>query len=84
MRIGNFVSEMKTLLVDRPDVPEITTRKIGWSTRMCIGKGIAGQNLKLGDRVFPTGWGDHANSRHLVHVPGEAASFEAYVGLFHE
>ena len=35
----------------------------------------------MGSRVFTDGWGDHAASRHIIHVPGKAVKFEAMVGL---
>ena len=81
MYIRNFYSELKKQLIDRPDVPWIRTATIGWSNRIRIGAGIAGQPMKIGSRTFTEGWGDHANSRHIVHVPGGAERFEAEVGV---
>lgn len=84
MFFKNFYSELKKQLIDRPDIPMIATEQIGWSHQIRIGRGIAGQALKIGSRTFSEGWGDHANSRHVVHVPGEAVSFEAFVGVMHD
>lgn len=81
MFLKNFYSELKKQLIDRPDEPTLRTVEIGWSNKMNIGAGIAGQKMKVGSRLFEDGWGDHACSRHIVHVPGNAVKFEAMVGL---
>ena len=81
MFLKNFYSELKKQLIERPDIPTIRTMEIGWSNRIRIGAGIAGQPLKVGSRTFTDGWGDHACSRHIIHVPGEAVKFEVMVGV---
>jgi alpha-galactosidase len=81
MHIGNFVESVKDTLVENADQASIATQKIGYSHRLRSGHSIGGQPLRIGSRRFQAGWGDHTQSRHLLHVPSPAIRFEAWVGL---
>lgn len=82
MYLNSICSELKKRLIEcPPDVPTIRTMEIGWSDRIRIGAGIAGQKMKIGNRLFADGWGDHASSRHIIHIPGRAVKFEVMAGV---
>lgn len=82
MYLNSICSELKKRLIGCPDFPAIRTLETGRGDRIRLGDGIAGQEMKAGNRLFTDGWGDYANSRHVVHIPGKAVKFEAVVCLF--
>ncbi|NLF94943.1 MAG: hypothetical protein GX564_13740, partial [Oligosphaeraceae bacterium] len=58
----------------------ITTESIGWRT-LQFNQSCGNARLCLGGKQFKHGYGDHAQSRHTVNLPGKCRSFSAYVGV---
>lgn len=81
MFFKNLYSDLKSVLLERENIPEITTVEVGWGKSLGIGYGVARQPMYVGAILFTDGWGDHADSKHIVRVPGRAVKFEAQLGL---
>ncbi|MFA6930191.1 MAG: alpha-galactosidase [Lentisphaeria bacterium] len=59
----------------------LLTERIGWGDQLHLGESIGGQPLRIGDVFFAEGLGDNAQSRHVVSLPSQGKTFEAWVGL---
>jgi alpha-galactosidase len=80
MKVETILSEIEAASRPRAERPVLMTRRIGWGS-LKSGTSVGGQTLRLGNAVFEHGWGDHAQSRHVVRLPSPAARFEAFVGV---
>ncbi len=54
---------------------------MGWGTRLKSGASIGDEPLKLNGRRYDRGFGDHAQSEHVMTLPGPGDRFEATVGV---
>ena len=79
MKLPSILEEILDSALPHNDIPTIVTRRIGWGM-LKDGLSVGGQELRLGDTLFEHGWGDHAQSRHDIHLPAPATRFEAFVG----
>ena len=80
MKTETFLSDLQAALVPRRDRPTIRTYRMGWGT-LRWNTGVGGQRLRLGNAFYEHGWGDHAQSHHLLRLPSPAVRFEALVGI---
>ncbi len=64
----------------RITIRSITTEAIGWGA-LQFNRSAGDAKLCIGGKQFKHGYGDHAQSRHTVSLPGKCQSFSAYVGV---
>ncbi|MBE6356404.1 MAG: hypothetical protein E7058_04740 [Lentisphaerae bacterium] len=77
-----FTARIKELLtLGGSENISVETRQMGWGTGFRSGRAIGGDTFLLGGRNYLRGWGDHAQSRHVIKLPGPGKSFEVLVGV---
>lgn len=59
----------------------IDTRQMGWGRTFRSGRAIGGESFFIGGKNYLRGWGDHAQSRHIIRLPAPGKSFEVLVGV---
>jgi len=65
----------------KSDAPKMQVVSMGWGNKLKIGAEIGGAPLKLNGQTYERGFGDHAQSEHLIILPSPGASFKAVVGV---
>ncbi|MBU0714349.1 MAG: hypothetical protein KJ964_03200 [Verrucomicrobia bacterium] len=61
---------METFNLKKSDIPRMQVVHMGWGNRLWMGAEIGGEPLKLNGQAYERGFGDHAQSEHLVNSPG--------------
>ncbi|OGV47974.1 MAG: hypothetical protein A2X49_01315 [Lentisphaerae bacterium GWF2_52_8] len=76
---GYSLETFNLSLEKRP--PRLKTIRMGWGKQLKRGTSIGSSPLRLNGKNYEFGVGDHAQSEHLVELPGAGKSFEAIVGV---
>ena len=81
MQLENFIEATANSILKPAKGAAIETRRIGWGSVVRCGCSVGGAPLKIGERSYGAGWGDHAQSLLVLHLPSPGKRFKAWVGV---